>query len=186
MLDDVKKYFETIEKAEEEKTKAFADADVEWETERDDELHTATRELARARRRLAVRGAQKELENSADPLVSWIARNTLGDYQDHAHEILRALPVDSLEPLEELAKERGWCSTWDDFVSMAGEVGVLPGQTPVSAERQALMRWFRDRFTNNRRTLDDLRVKLDALITAEVAAAVAEIEKAKAEQSAAE
>lgn len=66
------------------------------------------------------------LKASGDPLVAWIAANCR-EYEDEAMEVLRALPA-SMDALDALARERGWCGVWSDFRERAEQAGVLPAQ----------------------------------------------------------
>lgn len=85
-----------------------------------------------AARNSAKGDAWKALKGAADPLVRWIAENC-EDYRYEATHVLRALPA-SMDELDALAREKGWCGAWDDFRRRAERAGVLPAASPAEPE----------------------------------------------------
>ena len=75
----------------------------------------------------AVRPAEAALAEAVrtDPLCSWIVEHALPDYRDEALAVLAALPC-TLDQLDALADDRGWCSTWGEWRSRAIAAGVVP------------------------------------------------------------
>jgi hypothetical protein len=78
--------------------------------------------------------AWKALKGSADPLARWIAENC-EDYRYEATHVLRALPA-SMDELDALARENGWCGAWDDLRRRAEQAGVLPDASPAEPESE--------------------------------------------------
>lgn len=60
---------------------------------------------------------------TSDPLALWIIKNC-SERQEEALIVLEALPA-SLEELNEIANEYGWCGDWDEFVAQAQADGVI-------------------------------------------------------------
>lgn len=84
-----------------------------------EERHTAT-----------VSAAWARLKGSSDPLVVWVAHNC-GGYKEEARTFLAALPA-TLDELDDLAEEQGWCNDWDgrggcgmNFRQLMLDAGVL-------------------------------------------------------------
>lgn len=76
--------------------------------------------------------AWQALKTAADPLVRWIAENC-EDYRFEAASVLRALPA-SMDELDALARENGWCGMWGGFRRQAEQAGVLPAATAPEGE----------------------------------------------------
>lgn len=90
--------------------------------------HTALRNTRAA----AETDAWKALKTAADPLVRWIAENC-EDYRFEAAFVLRALPA-SMDELDALARENGWCGMWGGFRRQAEQAGVLSAATAPEGE----------------------------------------------------
>jgi hypothetical protein len=101
-----------------------------------------------------------------DPLAKFIAENVRERHPAQSLTILRMLPC-SMEALDELAQQQGWCDTYSSYVRLAEEAGALPGSTPISAERAALCAWFRDYITSSRGSLATLMMHVDAVLNGE-------------------
>lgn len=173
MLNEVKQYFETISKIENDTSAKRVKIEEDYQVHGDYDLMRDEGRVNYGRKRVDEKAARAELAKSSDPLVAWIAETTLADYPDQSQAILRELPVDSMGPLQEIAQDADWCGEWDSFVALAESAGVLPGQPRRTAEYRTLLRWFREHVTAGRGRNNELRTHLDALIAAEVAVAVA-------------
>ena len=64
----------------------------------------------------------------ADPLAAWIVEYAMPSYEAEALAVLRTLPA-TMDQLDALADERGWCNAWADQVAAARVAGVLPAVT---------------------------------------------------------
>lgn len=181
MLDDVKAYYEALDKAEE--IRQAADHESQLARRRKGGSATVRHveaaiisnrfETAKAEARLA-------LLHSSDPLVAFIADRPLREYPDHAKAILQALPASQAD-LEAISSRQGWCGEWSKFVNMAEDAGVLPGQVRLSPERVELRDWFRTTITSSREYRDKLMAYVDDIVAAELAAAGVKPEDTPAE-----
>ncbi|MGW6275708.1 hypothetical protein [Streptomyces sp. NPDC055060] len=80
--------------------------------------------------------AWEALKVSGDPLVKWIAENSVA-YREQARCVLVALPA-TIDELDDLADGNDWCGVWDEFRQQAIAAGVVPGSTPPSPARKAV------------------------------------------------
>lgn len=73
-----------------------------------------------------TRAAWNKLQESENKLVAWIGKNDdiFQDYRRQGLYILESLPC-SLEDLNRIASEQGWCSVWSDFVKEATDDGII-------------------------------------------------------------
>lgn len=106
------------------------------------EYHTGV-QAAQRERETSRRDAWDELKDSADPLVSWIAHNA-DSYLSQAVTVLRALPA-TVEELDDVATDAGWCDEWFRFRVKAQQDGVLPGLKPRPAGAYELLEWIWER-----------------------------------------
>lgn len=77
--------------------------------------------------------AWEALKGSRDPLVAWIAKNCR-EHSEEAQIVLRALPA-SMDELDALAFEKGWCGAWRGYVVRARAADVLPQAQPEASGR---------------------------------------------------
>lgn len=80
----------------------------------------------------------EQLSRSEDPLVRWIAVNGR-EHEAYAEIVLKALPA-TLDQLEGLADEHGWCGEWYELRDKAVEDGVIPGHPPLRAAHMAVLK----------------------------------------------
>jgi len=115
---------------------------------------------------VATNEAWNALKQCSDPLVSWIVDNCK-DYQLEARAVLKALPA-TVEELDRLAEDEGWCHIWDNFRAQAAEDGaiVLP-QLPGA--REDLIRWARVEQELDRGEVAELLRLVDAIVADEAA-----------------
>lgn len=79
----------------------------------------------------ALSAALHALRASSDPLVAWIAANCV-NYVDEAAQVLIALPA-SMDDLDTMARDMGWCGVWQQFREEAEEAGVLPAEPEATS-----------------------------------------------------
>lgn len=128
--------------------------------------------LARHDHDVAVKAAWNDMKASSDPLVAWIAENCQ-EYYSYAIQILKVLPAD-LAAINQVASDKDWCDTWEQFLERATEAGVVPSAPALSASRQELVRWFKYNFSGTRSAVAELLQRVDAVVAAERTATPAE------------
>lgn len=110
-----------------------------------------------------------------DQIVKFIAGKWLDVYPDESIEVLKILPA-TVDEMCALARENGWCSSWDVALSAAIEAGVIE-QTPAWNVKRELRELLTDsmyaRDANRALELVDQLVELsvaEALKTSDVVA----------------
>lgn len=136
LLPEVQAYFDALAKAKEEYKKAEAEVGERhkvsvlvsrYSGEYENARTAALREVREARQTLDVAPEKARLallENATDPLVKWIAENTLCDYTSQSEDVMKQLPASMVE-LEEWAEGQDFCGTWDMLCREARDAGAL-------------------------------------------------------------
>lgn len=166
MLKDVEAYFAPIAETQEELD--AAEAAHKAAIEAYDKTYAEFDRLRRAQA-AAIEASYTEraeaLKNSEDPMVKWIAENTLRSNRAYAEEILKRLP-DTLENLDAYAQGAGWCSDWSRMVQRAVNDGVV-AWAPVPAPVQEALDYIqRNLGSSYARTLRPALTKMAAQLTA--------------------
>jgi hypothetical protein len=137
MYPEVEQYRAAMKAAEDKYEEAAEQApDHDYDMIEGDCARCAFMNPSREARAAAMEAAIEQLAQAADPLVRWIAQNCLPDFDYQANKVLALLPA-SMDELDALASEHGWCEIWDDFKNDAHKAGVLPGQGLVTAQPEA-------------------------------------------------
>ncbi|MGW7073513.1 hypothetical protein ACWGII_39620 [Streptomyces sp. NPDC054855] len=144
MLPEVKEYVEIFEAAVSTRNAAEDAAGVKYPQRygygEDARRQTSAyrEEVSKAYDTCAVvqADAWEALKASGDPLVKWIAENSVA-YREQARCILAALPA-TIDELDDLAEANDFCGVWDEFRQQAIAAGVVSGSTPPSPARKAV------------------------------------------------
>ncbi|WP_199550132.1 hypothetical protein [Streptomyces sp. N35] len=179
MLPDVQKYFAALEKADQE-YRAARDVlagkfpqrhDCTPEGDRQyDEHRDEVRKADDAKYRTGE-AAWEVLAASSDPLVKFIGENW-SQYRCDAEVVLAALPA-TVEELDTLADQNGWCGVYEQFKADAIEAGALPAPLALSPAMVEVFEVIESHAgTASRRGKARIREALNALVQEAMEAAV--------------
>lgn len=132
-------------------------------------LDEARAELLAACNARKAAAQQKLIAAVNDPLVPWMFEHCAADgYPDHVLDVIKHLPA-TLDQLDQLADDEGWCGVWDDYRTRAIRDGVVTesGLTPARSDLHAYIRAHVGGLRGRTRT------RLDAMVDKVVAAALA-------------
>jgi hypothetical protein len=186
MLPEVEAYLAAMDAAEATYHNDWAKAREQYAAQRDDwgnrpEAYYAAHDRVNEARRIAKQEAARLLEGAQDPLAAWIVKNTLNGHREHSMRILKALPA-SLDDLNRIAREHGWCAEWARYRGRAIADGALPEVPPLERARYAIVEWSHARNYMGDTQVRRLEILMDKL--AEIAIAEHEAEKAAAAKEA--
>lgn len=113
--------------------------------------------------RVAKNTAWAKLSQSENPLVRFIEEHAK-NHQADARKILEALPA-SLEELEQIADNEGFCDVFGQLRDAAVDAGVVPGHSPLSAARKDLRAWVLANSGLYQSQVPTLMAKIEAVVT---------------------
>jgi small-conductance mechanosensitive channel len=161
MHTDVETYFASVDAYRSAYEKAVNEANEANSDGLNYALRDARARVASANRALALIETWAELKKSEDPLVAFIGREC-GQHTSYAEEILKVLPT-TLDHMREIAREKGWCSEWDEFVAKARREGVIEPMTDQELISE-MMEKLRGRYGVYRNELNAYKEQLNTII----------------------
>lgn len=171
MLAEVEAYFTAKADADRYRDENIAALQAELPTRHTDlegRIYSIQLEAIEEIREAKKNQAWRDLRDSTNKAVAWIVskfRNS--DYREHCEKVLAILPA-TLDQLEELRIEEGWCSDFTDYVNQAFDEGALD-IAGVEGRRRQFDRWITQHI--GYRYLDTTHEMLTGLVKAEVEAA---------------
>lgn len=104
-----------------------------------------------------------------DRLVEWMLDNCAQDYPEHTLQVLETLPC-SLQELNTMAENNGWCDVYKGFIRQARRDGVIEPEADDlgTDEMRAFTHYVEYNLTRDRRTNEKLRALIGDIVKAEL------------------